>query len=313
MRAVEIIFDSGADGSALPLQYARAGVATPPDERLRFVDARGCPLNISSARVATVDFGDISLKEEFIVASITSPLLSLGKLMKHGWSLQSLHDGLHLVKAEKAIPVSFKRNSLCMSGDIKMLEDSRSLRLRAVQLRDPLQRFKTTWTKLGAECYAIKTCKAVCVDVILVPSPSLLWYRTTLVKRSGRWQVYQHNLFVSEEFFTGSLETALPDPSSVQEVLTIGHARECTHDQLGFVVVDEPLDLLRPAHGGPFSSFSSRPAVAIVKPEPVHQDEEMSPVQAMRQPHLRLQWHLMKVKALMLWLALKRSSWMVHT
>jgi hypothetical protein len=90
MRAVKIILDSGADGSALPLAYARAGVATTSDEKLRFVDAQGCALNISSTRLATVDFGGFSLKEEFIVASITSPLLSLGKLMKHGWSLQKI-------------------------------------------------------------------------------------------------------------------------------------------------------------------------------------------------------------------------------
>ena len=117
-----------------------------------------------------------------------------------------LGDDLHdLVKAGKAIPVSFKRNSLCMSGDIRMLEDSGTSHLRAVQLKSPLQRVRTTWTKHGAECYAIKTYKAVCVDVSLAPSPSMLWYRTTLLKRSGRWQVHQHNLFVSDEFITGSL------------------------------------------------------------------------------------------------------------
>jgi len=78
MRAVKIILDSGADGSALPLAYARAGVATASDEKVHYVDAQGCPLNMSSARLATVDFGGFSLTEGFIVASIISPLLSLG-------------------------------------------------------------------------------------------------------------------------------------------------------------------------------------------------------------------------------------------
>jgi hypothetical protein len=32
--------------------------------------------------------------------------------------------------------------------------------------------------------------------------------------------VHQHNLFVSDEFITGSLEVALPDSGSVQEVIT---------------------------------------------------------------------------------------------
>ena len=97
--------------------------------------------------------------------------------MKHGWSLQKFGDDLHLVKACKAIPVSFKRKSLCISGDIKMLEDSGTSHLRAVQWQSPAQRVRTTWTKLGAECLAIKTYKAVCVDIFLAPSPSMLWYR----------------------------------------------------------------------------------------------------------------------------------------
>ena len=208
VRAVEIILDSGADGSALPMEYAHTGVATASDDRLRFGDAQGSPLNISSTRLATVDFGDFSLKEEFIVASITSPLLSLGKLMKHGWNLQKVDNSLHLVKADKAIPVAFKRNSLCISGNIRMVEDSGSVHLRALQLRDSLQHVRTTWTKLGAECYGIKTYKPTCVDVTLAPAASMLWYRTTLVKRSGRWQLHEHNRFVTDEYPASSLTTA---------------------------------------------------------------------------------------------------------
>ena len=37
VRAVEIIRDSGADGSALPMEYAHTGVATASDDRPRFV------------------------------------------------------------------------------------------------------------------------------------------------------------------------------------------------------------------------------------------------------------------------------------
>lgn len=92
-------------------------------------------MDISSTRLATVDFGDFSLKEEFIVASITSSLLSLGKLMKHGWNLQKFGDELHLVKGDKAIPVSFKRDSLCISGSIRMVESSSDLHLRVVHLQ----------------------------------------------------------------------------------------------------------------------------------------------------------------------------------
>ena len=141
---------------------------------MHFVDAQGSPLNVSSTRLATVDFGDFALKEEFIVASITSPLLSLGKLMKHGWNLQKVNDELHLVKGDKAIPVSFKRNSLCISGNIRMVEDTKCLSFCALQLKGPLQRVRTTWTKLGPYCYGIKTYASTAVDVTMAPAPSML-------------------------------------------------------------------------------------------------------------------------------------------
>ena len=45
------------------MEYAHAGTAMPSDDRLRFVDAQGSPLNVSSTRVATVDFEGFSLKK----------------------------------------------------------------------------------------------------------------------------------------------------------------------------------------------------------------------------------------------------------
>ena len=98
-----------------------------------------------------------------------------------------------------------------------MLEDSKPLHVRAVKLKDVLQRVKTTWSKLGPECFGIRTYKPQFVDVSMAPSASMLWYRTVLVKRFGRWHLLQHNAFVSDEFAAGSLASTLPDPSTVQE------------------------------------------------------------------------------------------------
>eukprot|EP00435_Cladocopium_sp_Y103_P012360 s1468_g3.t1 len=155
-----------------------------------------------------------------------------------------------------------------------MLEDSGALHVRAVKLRDSLQRVKTTWSKLGPECFGIKTYKPVCVDVTMAPSTSMLWYRTTLVKRFGRWQLLHHNLlFVSDEFVSGSLTSALPDPASVQEVTTLGHARECTHAQLGLEVADEALELL----GDTPDDGAQAPFEAPIAPEPADEDVVAGP------------------------------------
>ena len=79
--------------------------------------------------------------------------------MKHGWSLQDLGTSLHLVRADKAMPVSFKRNSLYISGNIRMLDGSGISHARAVQLKESLPRVTATWTvtRLSAGCYAIRT------------------------------------------------------------------------------------------------------------------------------------------------------------
>ena len=95
------------------------------------------------------------------------------------------------------------------------------------------------------------------------------------MKRHGKWQLHQHNLFVSEGFQADSLTAALPDPKSVQEVITTGHTREFTHDQLGFSVVDEPLDLLGPSHGSAPSSSVSQPSVLVDQPAVEVHDDDM--------------------------------------
>ena len=123
-----------------------------------------------------------------------------------------------------------------------------------------MERLRTTWTKLDST--VIKTYKPAGVDVTMAPASSLLWYRTTLVKRFGRWHLHEHNLFITEEFCTGSLTGTLPDPGSVQEVITLGHVRECTCEQVGFSVVEEALDLLGPWRGSSSSPSLPQPPIS---------------------------------------------------
>eukprot|EP00435_Cladocopium_sp_Y103_P024926 s1404_g6.t1 len=232
LRAVEIILGSGAGGSALPLEYASAGIATTSGNKLHFVDAQGSPLNISSTRFATVDLVGFSLREEFTLASITSPLLSLGKLMKHGWNLERRDSEPYLVKADKAIPVAYKRNRLCISGNIRMLEELLdAFHLRVVRLTNALKHARTICARLGRDCFAIKTYRPFGVDVTMAPSSAMLWYRTTRVKRPGRWKLHEHNFFVTDNSLGDSLTAALPEPGGVEEVITIRHGVECTPEQ----------------------------------------------------------------------------------
>ena len=106
-----------------------------------------------------------------------------------------------------------------------------------------LTRVRTQWKQLGPHCFAIKTFKPETVDVNSAPSQTMLWFRTTLVERRGEWDVFEHNQSVADLAIT---ELDLPNASTVDEVITIGHDGPCTPGQLGFQKVSRPLDLLEP-------------------------------------------------------------------
>ncbi len=197
--ATGIILDCGADGSALPLAYSNVGMSSSsPGAKPCFLDAQGNAIDIQHTRLATIYIDDdILLHEEFIVATVTSPLISLGRLLKRGWCINTYAEGLHLYKDGKRIPISFKRNSLCITGSIRVVEQEAS-HLRAVELQGLLTRARTQWKQLGPHCFAIKAFKPETVDVNSAPSQTMLWFRTTLVKRRGSWDVFAHNQSVTE-------------------------------------------------------------------------------------------------------------------
>ena len=58
-------------------------------------------MQIHDTRLATVDLGNGTvLRERFIIANISSPLLALGHIVRAGWELHHLEDGIYLVKME---------------------------------------------------------------------------------------------------------------------------------------------------------------------------------------------------------------------
>ena len=260
---MDIILDSGADGSALPLCFGEVGRAVRPGQHVVYVDAQGDPLNIANTRKATVDCGDTSLEEEFLIASVTSPLLSLGRLMKQGWIINTDDAGPHLWNGTSRIPITFKRNSLCIKGMIRMVEQSDEppmdeMQVRAITLSENLSAVKTSWKKLGEACFAIRTYKPFFVDTTMAPAELFLWYRTTLVKRDSTWDVIEYNQLISD--FADSMTGPIVGPGEFEEAITIGHGVQCTPEQIGFSVEEphgaaRPLDT--PVQAGQASSSSS--------------------------------------------------------
>ena len=76
----DVTLDSG------PLKYAHVGIEGPAVDTC-YVDAQEVPLTVQST--ANVQFGDVTFKETFIVSDVTCPLLSLGSVLRAGWSAEA--------------------------------------------------------------------------------------------------------------------------------------------------------------------------------------------------------------------------------
>lgn len=76
------------------------------DKSSHFVDAQGSPLGVTDKRVAELTLGNnVVIKEQFIVAPVTGPIVCLVKLRKAGWDLQRVDGVLHLCKDGHGFPL----------------------------------------------------------------------------------------------------------------------------------------------------------------------------------------------------------------
>ena len=128
-----MIIDSGADVSCIPAQFQECGHAA----RVRPIqvqDAQGGSMQVQSERLVEFVFDEgprpLVIRERCIVANVTQPLLSLGRLMRKGW--WPVHEGtdhgggdsmsLRHSKSGSQIPLVFKGYSLAVQAKIRRVE-----------------------------------------------------------------------------------------------------------------------------------------------------------------------------------------------
>jgi hypothetical protein len=240
----EIVFDSGADGSVLPPAFLTAGRSIDGSGCSQYVDAQGNPITIHDSRVADVKFGSITFREKFVVANVTTPLLSMGRLLKDGWSVSHEGGQMRLVKNKRSVPLHFRRNSLCAFVEIRMfavkstdeMPGCEPMHVRAVNLGPSLANLGKGWVKLSDDVVAVRSRSLQHVDTTFAPTDALLWLRTTLVKFSdGTWQEFCQS--ISDLASRTTPWTVIKD---VIEVITIAHTQIVSPEVLGFSVVEEP-------------------------------------------------------------------------
>ena len=120
-KSTDIVMDSGADASVLPLSFIGFGESVQPEDT-GFSDAQGHSLKAFDWRLCTVELGNVRIKERFLVSNVTCPLLASGKLHKAGWGIVNEENGPVFVHGtEKRIPCWYRHNSLMASAQIRVI------------------------------------------------------------------------------------------------------------------------------------------------------------------------------------------------
>ncbi|CAE7303180.1 unnamed protein product [Symbiodinium sp. CCMP2592] len=121
---VDIILDSGADVSALPLRFSNVGVKDRSSSGMRYSDAQGNPLQVREFRIAEVRIGPCRFYERFALSNVTHPLICLGKLYRAGWFVRPESNVLKLSNDTHSVPIGYRHQSFCAQGTIRMLSRS---------------------------------------------------------------------------------------------------------------------------------------------------------------------------------------------
>jgi len=236
---VEILLDSGADSSVLPLECASLGHAVQTDPSSRFVDAQGAPIHQRGRRVAEVCLGtDVIIKEQFMVASVTGPIICLGRLLRSGWDFKRVNGELHLCKDGYSFSTYYRKNSLYTQGVISKIAniseasgEPEAQSVNAIRLTS-LANLAPGWNEFNQDLWAMETSSPTCVDTALCPSRTLLWLRTVLVEyQNTGWEVIEYSQPLEE---ISDMEYTVPNRENVVRMITIAHNYAVPCEFLGF-------------------------------------------------------------------------------
>ncbi|CAE7834903.1 RE2 [Symbiodinium sp. CCMP2592] len=298
---VEVVLDSGADVSVMPEQWLQMDVGqNAPGERVLMRDAQGREMPNLGTRNVSLDLGQAVLHERFHASSVATPLLSLGRLLRKGWSLNHRNNMLCLCFEDVAVPVSFRRNSLVVEATVHNVEASDMSPIIEEVVEEPSSPLEVRPLLEGRRHYAafdfnpdalstseageldprgrrwlfLPTGDPVCLSVglnFVDPSAMMntaLWkFRTTVVKIAERWEVLElHQDLTSMSTMSGALsalDDSLPGVMYESLTMTVMHRTIVEPEKFGFHVKPEaPNPLL------------DEP-LPQVPPEPIRADEGM--------------------------------------
>ncbi|OLP82603.1 hypothetical protein AK812_SmicGene36733 [Symbiodinium microadriaticum] len=200
---IEMIVDSGADESCLPMSMAYTG------HPLHVHDRRACVMQFLNLEQRVRTF-----KETCLVSSVSSPLFAVGKLYRLGWGTFWHGDQFVLgLQSDPStyIPCSFKHNSIIAKGWIRRVHalppsipsspknanvSAVGMQVRAVAAKlgkvlERLIRDATYFQPLVDGVWGIQLETDKFVDVHEALPNEGLEYRTTLAYLEGQWKLLE--------------------------------------------------------------------------------------------------------------------------
>ena len=203
---MEVILDSGADLSCLPMALGSTGVKGPSAGRIAVRDAQGGRLPVNRTRdvefsLKAHDGREVVWKERCIVTSVTQPLLALGKMMRGGWIPTQDEFGMFLRHEDSGlmVPIDFRGNSLMVHATLRRVLGDEEEQASEVYVRytsaGPSQELIDAsfgWQTLESSGHFVWRGQS---DRFIDPTTlvPITWpNRTTLVYAEGGWIMLEH-------------------------------------------------------------------------------------------------------------------------
>ena len=189
----EVILDSGADVTVLPLSHEEVGETSRELTNIR--DAQGNPIPTAKMRknvifeIEGLEGERLFFRDKAVIGQVRQPLFCVGKLMRENWMPKQTERGLCMTRGSQGFSVHWSRNSLATHMKIHRVKASESFVRMIVEIPDALESLSVSpgW-KLRSTGQPMHV--SLSADVTQDPSlqfPSARWpFRTTLLSKGGR-------------------------------------------------------------------------------------------------------------------------------
>ena len=200
-HSVKVIVDSGADASIFPGKFLESTLSSRAlQEAPQLQDAQGKKIKSYGNKdvdimMMTSSGQAVVLKEKVTFSDMVSqPILSFGRLMRSGWSIDGQKSCLKNGSLE--VPLAFQNQSLVVDASIRVITEPMVIRTLGVKLGDEL-------ANMANSGYGWKKKEEFWVGLHLstkFQSPQFIpgfrdqgegFCRSTLVERSGGWELVE--------------------------------------------------------------------------------------------------------------------------